>query len=63
MDGFEFLEAFQRRYGTLTDRTPICILTSSASASDVLKAKQYNLAGFITKPLTPASLTAVLEKL
>jgi CheY-like chemotaxis protein len=61
MDGFEFLDEFARRYPDLKGKISICILTSSAAARDLLKAQQYHVAGFITKPLTPINLMAILE--
>jgi CheY-like chemotaxis protein len=56
MNGFEFLEAFDQRWGLNPDITKIYLLTSSTDPKDVEKAKQYALAGYIEKPLTLVKL-------
>jgi CheY-like chemotaxis protein len=63
MDGFEFLDEFEKRYSGLEGKISICILTSSAAARDLLRGQQYHVAGFITKPLTSINLTAILDNL
>ncbi len=56
MDGFEFLEAFQKLAPKTQQTTPIILLTSSTNPRDVEKAKAYPLAGYIQKPLTEEKL-------
>jgi CheY-like chemotaxis protein len=61
MDGFEFLEEFGRRFANYTDKIIICILSSSSAEKDKLKALDYPVSGFITKPLTEEKLKPFLE--
>jgi CheY-like chemotaxis protein len=61
MDGFEFLEEFGRRFAAYTDKISICILSSSSAGKDKLKALNYPISGFITKPLTEEKLKPILE--
>ncbi len=63
MDGFEFLEALdklQKAYNI--NNTTIVMLTSSSSSFDLEKAKNYNITGFINKPLTEKSLKVFIDE-
>jgi CheY-like chemotaxis protein len=62
MNGFEFLDEFMANYEYILNKVSICILTSSVSPKDISRAGRYNIAGFITKPLTPENLLPILEK-
>lgn len=62
MDGFEFLEEFQRKYAACAGKITVCILSSSSASKDQQKALGYPIAGFITKPLTEEKLIPILEK-
>jgi CheY-like chemotaxis protein len=63
MDGFEFLEAFQRKYAACDGKINICILSSSSAGKDKLKALDYHISGFITKPLTEEKLRPILDQI
>jgi CheY-like chemotaxis protein len=52
MNGFEFLDALDQRWGLNPQITKIYLLTSSTNPNDVEKAKRYAIAGYIEKPLT-----------
>ena len=59
MDGFEFLNAFQKSsFATLPLK--VVMLTSSVNVQDVERAKTYNLAGYLQKPLTEDKLKAII---
>jgi CheY-like chemotaxis protein len=62
MDGFEFLETFQRKYSACAGKITVCILSSSSALKDQQKALAYPVAGFITKPLTEEKLIPILDK-
>ena len=61
VDGWEFLEAYQKRDGR---RPPIIVmLTTSHNPDDRTRAESHScVSDFLTKPLTPESLQAVLDK-
>jgi CheY-like chemotaxis protein len=63
MNGFDFLEAFEKHFSADTqNRYAINLLSSSINESDRLKARGYKFVKeFISKPLTAASLKGVLE--
>lgn len=63
MNGFEFLEEFTKKYASLKDKVHILILTSSLAPNDLDKAKNYHLAGYLSKPLGKKDLLPILEKL
>lgn len=60
MNGFEFLEAFNKLGPAERDDTKIVIVTSSESDSDIRKAKALGAAEYLTKPLEDQKLSAVL---
>jgi CheY-like chemotaxis protein len=59
MDGFQFLDAAEKMCKDFTKRIPVYILTSSKNEGDIKKANEYDIAGFLNKPLT----FNVLEKI
>ncbi len=63
MNGFEFLEAFEKVLQPENRRNyKVHLLSSSINESDKQKAKGFkSVNSFISKPLTPASLNNVLE--
>jgi CheY-like chemotaxis protein len=61
MDGFEFLEAYQRLPVEQRQGTSIVVLTSSVLPADQVRAQKLAVAGFLTKPLTRESLNTVLQ--
>ncbi|GAB4412689.1 MAG: hypothetical protein OHK0039_18890 [Bacteroidia bacterium] len=52
MDGFEFLEAWQKIDFSGKDQVRIVMLTSSSNPRDLEAARNYGVDGFINKPLT-----------
>ena len=61
MNGFEFLEAYQRLPAAQRQGTSIVVLTSSVLPADQVRAKGLSVAGFLTKPLTREGLNTVLQ--
>ena len=52
MDGWEFLDLFQKQYPQFIEKTKIFILSSSINPSDREKAKEEKIIeGFLSKPL------------
>jgi CheY-like chemotaxis protein len=60
MDGFEFLRAHKEKEFRCAPK--IVLLSSSSHPKDLEIARDFNLAGFLTKPLTEEALSKVLEK-
>ncbi|MDQ3395357.1 MAG: response regulator [Bacteroidota bacterium] len=60
MDGFEFLEEFEKLYSVNHEEIKIVMLTSSNSPKDIDKAKRFNIAGYINKPLTEEKLQKLI---
>lgn len=53
MDGFEFLEEYQKLYSNSTPYCKVIMVSSSIDDSDILRAKlDKNVALFATKPIT-----------
>lgn len=62
MDGWEFLEEFQKLPGEMLDRSSIFMLTSSIDVEDIEKAKAYHIVNdFVSKPLTPEKLKSLIQ--
>lgn len=61
MDGFEFLEEFSKYDALKRNKILIVLLTSSDSQKDIDKAKNYNIAGYLNKPLTEEKLQKVIS--
>jgi CheY-like chemotaxis protein len=60
MDGWEFLEEFQKIPEPLTQNCAVIMLTSSIDIYDIEKSKLYkNVREFMSKPLTIESLTTI----
>jgi len=62
MDGFEFLEHFEKRKSFFGDNIEIIILTSSTNSADLLRAKNHNVKGYLNKPITAQGVQSLLEK-
>jgi CheY-like chemotaxis protein len=58
MSGFEFLEEYQRL--NVQGDIKVVLLTSSDYKKDMEKAKEYNLLGFVSKPITKEKLNELL---
>ena len=61
MDGFEFLEEFQKLPDEKKKLTDVVILTSSDNEKDKNKAKQFQVAAYLTKPLTPEKVEQAFQ--
>ncbi|MCJ8164195.1 response regulator [Pontibacter sp. E15-1] len=59
MDGFEFIEQFQRL--PFYSRSRVVLLSSSVSFKDKEKAAHFQLAEFINKPLTREKLAKIIQ--
>ncbi|MBO9634198.1 MAG: response regulator [Chitinophagaceae bacterium] len=63
MDGWEFLEEYERLTPEQKARVIVVMLTTSYNPEDEQKAKDHNMiAEFRNKPLTPEMLMDVLRK-
>ncbi len=56
MDGFEFLEALKAPSLGLLSKLKIVVVTSSTNPQDLDKAQQYNIDGYLIKPLSADKL-------
>ena len=57
MDGWEFLEEFERLPETIRKNCTVIMLTSSIDTNDIEKARMYSsVAEFVSKPLTKEKL-------
>ena len=64
MDGFGFLKKFESFRADIQQKCKIVMLSSTVVPSEWEKAKESrNVAGFISKPLTPEKLSAVVGSL
>lgn len=59
MNGFEFLDALKEHPELCEDDLKICMLTSSTNPEDIKRAKQYNIHGYLDKPLTAQKIKEV----
>lgn len=63
MDGWEFLEDFEKKFPEHKKEPLIFMLTSSVSNADKEKSKNYKVVkDFISKPLTDEILNKILKK-
>jgi CheY-like chemotaxis protein len=56
MDGFGFIEAFQKLKLNGKEGVKIIIVTSSQDPADVERARAMGVSGYLTKPITQAAL-------
>ncbi|SFQ67981.1 response regulator [Hymenobacter arizonensis] len=61
MDGFAFLEAYDKLPLTQKESIVIVMLTTSLHPQDVERVERLDIASFLNKPLTEAKLNQVLE--
>jgi CheY-like chemotaxis protein len=62
MDGFQFLEEFEKLPLKVRKSIRVIMLTSSNATLDISKAKRYNINGYIVKPLCKSKLEEVFNK-
>jgi len=61
MDGFQFLEAFEKLPLPEKDAIIVVMLTTSLHPQDVSRVQSLNIGGFLNKPLTREKLNDVLK--
>lgn len=62
MNGFEFLDAYAQLPAAQRQAVVVVMLTTSLHPQDVERARQMQVADFLSKPLTSKNLTEILEK-
>lgn len=62
MDGFGFLDEFQKLSLPHKERIKIIIVTSSMHPEDFQRAKDYGVTSYLTKPLKEEGLLAEIER-
>jgi CheY-like chemotaxis protein len=63
MNGFEFLEAYNKLDEENKSKAVICMLTTSLHQNDMEKAESYDqLSDYLYKPLNADNINAVIEK-
>jgi CheY-like chemotaxis protein len=63
MDGWSFLEEFQRDYINLYPETKVYILSSSVDPEDQIRSKSYPFVkAFLSKPITKEILKQILRE-
>ena len=60
MDGFEFLDEYEKLQINKETPTVIILLTTSTNIRDVEKAKKYNVKAYLEKPLSEDKLKKAL---
>jgi CheY-like chemotaxis protein len=62
MDGFEFLEEYEKLQFNRQEPIFIILLTTSTNLRDVEKAKKYKVTGYLEKPLSDEKLKKALAQ-
>lgn len=62
MDGFEFMEQFQKIDPEFRDGIKVVILTTSAHERDTEMVKKFQIAEYLNKPLTMTKIMEIIEK-
>ena len=63
MNGYEFLEEYNRLDEKIKSKLVIMMLTTSLNPDDEVKARKYGcLSGFLNKPLTAQRVLELVEK-
>ncbi len=63
MDGFEFLQEFTELSFPNKEKVKIVMLTTSTSQKDLEKLENFQVAGYINKPLTEEKILELVDKL
>jgi len=64
MDGWEFLEEFQKLPKIVLEKSTLYLLTSSIDGEDIAKAKTYPVVKeFLSKPLSADKLRNIIQAL
>ncbi len=59
IDGFEFLEQLETLQ--LTEAVDVVLLTTSDNPKDVQKTEQFNIRGYLNKPLTAEKVSSIVN--
>ena len=63
MNGWEFLEAYQKLSAAEKGKVVVVMLTTSLNPADQKRAEQFpEIASFSSKPLTESALTEILKR-
>jgi CheY-like chemotaxis protein len=62
MDGFEFLQEYNKVDFNGKLKPHIIMLTTSTNPNDVNKVKQSDITGYINKPLTESKIMEIVQK-
>ncbi|QIX62336.1 response regulator [Hymenobacter lutimineralis] len=62
MDGFEFLELFNKLPDAVRGQTVMAVLTTSMHAADTARVAQYPDVEYLAKPLTEEKMQKLLKK-
>lgn len=63
MDGFEFLQEFEKARKSIKAPIRVILLTSSSNPHDVDRAQSFDIKGYLNKPLSLEKLNEVVSKL
>lgn len=59
MDGFQFLDEFEKLKENTRNKCEIVMLTSSINPQDLKRSKKYNVKTFLNKPLSQQNLEKI----
>ncbi|MCY7352053.1 MAG: response regulator [Cytophagaceae bacterium] len=63
INGFEFMDAYQRLVPSMSHRPVVLILTTSSNPADRARANQFaDVSGYHVKPLTPQIIQEVVQR-
>lgn len=63
MDGWQFLEAYNKIKSTIAKNITIYLVTSSIDPADVARAKSIDtITQYLTKPIQPEALRGLIER-
>ena len=63
MDGFEFLDHFEKMQNAAPTNFHVVLLTTSINERDVDKAKKYNILSYMEKPITEEKINIIILKI
>jgi CheY-like chemotaxis protein len=61
MNGFQFIEAFEKLDFPKKNNVTIVVLTSSENPEDIIKAKKLGVSHYMTKPINEAEVIALFN--
>lgn len=62
MDGFGFIQAFQKIDFPGKEKIMIIVVTSSNNPDDISKAKAFGIEHYLTKPISLESIKSIIEE-